>query len=236
MVFCPKVLSSSYVWQISKLGWSASKDYYLHFPIKNIDDIPDYNKEISLSIIATIIGFDLNEDWYSFYCCDCSKKLSKNDDETNAEPFNCDGCGGVSDVYSKVGVVIRVQYETESASFVLFDRHVKNVIHQGSIIAVKQIDHKQLHQSGWRLVQAEKEMGEMEVWDDKLLEGVVFGIDLQVHYLASFCRSSTRHRFATPVSPSKSVGVWYKSISFFGTRGRRRATKAGDGKVSNGGR
>lgn len=85
-------------------------------------------------------------------------------------------------------------------------------------------------------MQAEKEMGKIEVWDDNLLEGVVFGIDLQVHYLASFCRSSMRHRFANHVSPSKSVGVWYKSISFVGTRGRRMVIEAGGSRASNRGR
>ncbi|CAH1453980.1 unnamed protein product [Lactuca virosa] len=51
------------------------EDYYLCFPIKDIDDIPDYNE---------------------------------------------------------VRVVIRVQDETGSASFVLFDRHVKDLIHRGN--------------------------------------------------------------------------------------------------------
>ncbi|CAI9297384.1 unnamed protein product [Lactuca saligna] len=75
---------------------AKKEDYYLRFPIKNIDDILNYNKEISLSIIATVIGFDLDECWYSFYCRDCSNKVSTNDDDINVEPFTCDGCGGVS--------------------------------------------------------------------------------------------------------------------------------------------
>ncbi|CAH1426927.1 unnamed protein product [Lactuca virosa] len=50
----------------------------------------------------------------------------------DGEPFNCNGCRGVSDVFGKVRVVIRVQDETESASFVLFDRHVKDLIHRGN--------------------------------------------------------------------------------------------------------
>ncbi|XP_023747872.1 uncharacterized protein LOC111896084 [Lactuca sativa] len=42
---------------------AKAEDYYLRFPIKNIDDIPDYNEEKCLSIIATTIGFDLDERW-----------------------------------------------------------------------------------------------------------------------------------------------------------------------------
>nr|KAJ0217173.1 hypothetical protein LSAT_V11C300155850 [Lactuca sativa] len=92
------------------------KDYYLRFQIKNIDDILDYNEE----------------GWYSFYCHDCSKKVTKNSDDSDGEPFNFNGCGGVSDVFGKVRVVIRVQDETGSTSFVLFDRHVKDLIRRGN--------------------------------------------------------------------------------------------------------
>ncbi|CAI9281065.1 unnamed protein product [Lactuca saligna] len=80
----------------------AFEDYYLCFPIKNIDDIPDYNE------------------------------VTKNGDDNDGEPFNCNGCGGVSDVFRKVRVVIRVQDETGSASFVLVDRHVKDFIHRNN--------------------------------------------------------------------------------------------------------
>ncbi|CAH1439858.1 unnamed protein product [Lactuca virosa] len=75
------------------------EDYYLRSQIKNIDDIPDYNE------------------------------VTKNGDDSDGEPFNCNGCGGFSDVFGKVRFVIPVQDETVSASFVLFNRHVKNLIH-----------------------------------------------------------------------------------------------------------
>ncbi|XP_052625951.1 uncharacterized protein LOC128132969 [Lactuca sativa] len=78
------------------------KDYYLRFQIKNIDDILDYNE------------------------------VTKNSDDSDGEPFNFNGCGGVSDVFGKVRVVIRVQDETGSTSFVLFDRHVKDLIRRGN--------------------------------------------------------------------------------------------------------
>lgn len=57
-------------------------------------------QEVGLSIIATIIGFDFDEGWYNFYCRTCSKKVAKNDDTVD-EPFDCEACGGVSDVYGK---------------------------------------------------------------------------------------------------------------------------------------
>ncbi|KAL7616288.1 hypothetical protein Lser_V15G01849 [Lactuca serriola] len=64
---------------------------------------------------------DYNEEgWYSFYCRDCSKK--------------------------EVGVVIRVQDETGSASLVLFDRHVKDLIHRGNHWLIEKISKDQRRQ------------------------------------------------------------------------------------------
>ncbi|CAI9297151.1 unnamed protein product [Lactuca saligna] len=108
------------------------EDYYLRFQIKNIDEIPDFNEKVGLTIIATIIGFDMDDGWYSFYCRDCSKKITKNDDDVDASPFHYDGCAFVSDVFGKIRIVVRVQDESGSSSFVLFERHVKDLIHRGN--------------------------------------------------------------------------------------------------------
>nr|KAJ0202591.1 hypothetical protein LSAT_V11C500262990 [Lactuca sativa] len=74
----------------------------------------------------------MDEGWYSFYYCDCPKKVTKNDVDVDAGPFHRDGCGLVSDVYRKIRIVVRVQDETGSTSFVLFQRHVKDLIHRGN--------------------------------------------------------------------------------------------------------
>ncbi|CAI9284982.1 unnamed protein product [Lactuca saligna] len=108
------------------------EDYYLLFQIKNIDEIPDFTEEVGLTIIVTIIGFDMDDGWYSFYCCDFSKKVTKNDDDVDAGTFHCDGCGFVSDVFGKIRIVVCVQDESGSSSFVLFERHVKDLIHRGN--------------------------------------------------------------------------------------------------------
>nr|KAJ0205901.1 hypothetical protein LSAT_V11C500236140 [Lactuca sativa] len=108
------------------------EDYYPRFQIKNIYEIPDFTEEVGLTIITTIIGFDMDDGWYSFYCRDCSKKVTKNDDDVDADPFHCDGCGFVSDVFGKIMIVVRVQDESGSCSFVLFERHVKDLIHRGN--------------------------------------------------------------------------------------------------------
>ncbi|CAH1448680.1 unnamed protein product [Lactuca virosa] len=122
------------------------EDYYLRFQIKNIDEIPNLNEEVVLTIIATIIDFDMDEGWYSFYCHDYSKKVTKNDVDVDAGPFHCDGCGLVSDVYEKIRIVVRVQDETGSSSFVLFERHVKNLIHRGNQWLMEKIAKDQGHQ------------------------------------------------------------------------------------------
>nr|KAJ0216247.1 hypothetical protein LSAT_V11C300133810 [Lactuca sativa] len=49
------------------------------------------------------------------------KLVTKNDDDIDASPFYCDGCGFVSDVHGKI--VVCVQDESGSSSFVLFEHH-----------------------------------------------------------------------------------------------------------------
>nr|KAJ0212478.1 hypothetical protein LSAT_V11C400195910 [Lactuca sativa] len=100
---------------------SKPEDYYLHFQIKNIDDIPDYNE------------------------------VTKNGDDSDGEPFNYNGCGGVSDVFGKVRVIIRVQDETRSASFVLFDRHVEDLIY---------------HDNQWLMEKISKDQGRQKIPDE----------------------------------------------------------------------
>nr|KAJ0216670.1 hypothetical protein LSAT_V11C300132540 [Lactuca sativa] len=103
-----------YVWPTSKLVMflhvnlklitvrlvvANPEHYYLRFPIKNIDDIPDYSK------------------------------VAKNDDDSATKPFMCDGFGRVSSLHGKV--IVRVQDKSGSSSFVLFEHHVKDLLHRG---------------------------------------------------------------------------------------------------------
>nr|KAJ0215633.1 hypothetical protein LSAT_V11C300153060 [Lactuca sativa] len=86
------------------------------------------NQEIGLSIIAIIIGFDFEEGWYSFYSRDCSEKVTKMVMIVMVNRLTVMG----HVLIFRVRVVILVQDETGSASFVLFDRHVKDVIHRNN--------------------------------------------------------------------------------------------------------
>nr|KAJ0203631.1 hypothetical protein LSAT_V11C500282800 [Lactuca sativa] len=73
--------------------------------------------EVGLTIIATII-------------------ITKNDDDIVIGPFNCDSCEVVSDVYGN-----------GSSSFVLFERHVKDLIHRGKQWLREKISKDQGHQN-----------------------------------------------------------------------------------------
>ncbi|CAH1432510.1 unnamed protein product [Lactuca virosa] len=158
------------------------EDYYLRFQIKNIDEIPDFNEEVGLTIIATIIGFDMDDGWYSFYCRDCSKKVTKNDDDVDAGPFHCDGCGFVSDVFGKIRIVVRVQDESGSSSFVLFERHVKDLIHRGN---------------QWLMDKIAKDQGRQQIPDEfKILlnKKFVFKVQISMFNLQNNYRAYTVHK------------------------------------------
>nr|KAJ0220664.1 hypothetical protein LSAT_V11C200056600 [Lactuca sativa] len=98
------------------------------------------------------------------------QELTKNGDDNDGEPFNCDGCGGVSDVDDKLRVVIRVQDETGSASFVLFDRHAKDVIHRENHWLMEKIANisKFNLQNNYHAYTIHK------MTDDELVVGVIF--------------------------------------------------------------
>ncbi|CAI9264161.1 unnamed protein product [Lactuca saligna] len=158
------------------------EDYYLRFQIKNIDEIPDFNEEVGLTIIATIIGFDMDDGWYSFYCRDCSKKVTKNHDDVDAGPFHCDGCGFVSDVFGKIRIVVCVQDESGSSSFVLFERHVKDLIHRGN---------------QWLMDKIAKDQGRQQIPDEfKILlnKKFVFKVQISMFNLQNNYRAYTVHK------------------------------------------
>ncbi|CAI9288415.1 unnamed protein product [Lactuca saligna] len=131
-------------------------------------------QEVGLTIIDTIIGFDLDDGWYSFYCRDCYKKVTKNDD-IDAGPFHCDDCGFVSDVFGKIRIVVRVQDESGSSSFVLFERHVKDLIRRGN---------------QWLMEKIAKDQGRQQIRDE-------FKILLNKKVLAEVFKWSPNHQHHT---------------------------------------
>ncbi|CAH1445070.1 unnamed protein product [Lactuca virosa] len=138
--------------------------------------------EVGLTIIATIIGFDMDDGWYSFYCCDCSKKVTKNDDDVDAGPFHCVGCRFVSDVFGKIRIVVRVQDESGSSSFVLFERHVKDLIHRGN---------------QWLMEKIAKDQGRQQIPDEfKILlnKKFVFKVPISMLNLQNNYRVYTVHK------------------------------------------
>ncbi|XP_023754001.1 uncharacterized protein LOC111902393 [Lactuca sativa] len=68
-----------------------------------------------------------------FYVWPTSKlvMVAKNDDDSATKPFMCDGFGRVSSLHGKIRVIVRVQDKSGSSSFVLFEHHVKDLLHRG---------------------------------------------------------------------------------------------------------
>ncbi|CAH1422718.1 unnamed protein product [Lactuca virosa] len=120
------------------------EDYYLRFQIKNIDEIPDFNEEVGLTIIATIIGFDMDDGW--------------------------------------IRIVVRVQDESGSSLFVLFERHVKDLIHRGN---------------QWLMEKLAKDQGRQQIPDEfKILlnKKFVFKVQISMFNLQNNYRAYTVHK------------------------------------------
>nr|KAJ0214266.1 hypothetical protein LSAT_V11C400175370 [Lactuca sativa] len=102
-------LSFFYIWLNSKLGVPQVGNCLFGSRLHINDDIPhilESKERLVLFLLSRLF-----------------KKVAKNDDDSVAEHFNCDGCGGVSEVYGKIKVVVRVQDESGSSSFLSFGHH-----------------------------------------------------------------------------------------------------------------
>ncbi|XP_023740735.1 uncharacterized protein LOC111888845 [Lactuca sativa] len=118
------------------------------FTLKLNSYISEHQNENALVIILLCMAshkLHINDDMH--HISEFKKAyVTKNGDDSDGEPFNCNGYGGVFDVFDKVRVGIHVQDETGSASFVLFDRHVKDLIHRGNHWLMEKISKDQGHQ------------------------------------------------------------------------------------------
>nr|XP_043611794.1 uncharacterized protein LOC122583457 [Erigeron canadensis] len=99
----------------------------------------------SCVVIATIIKIHADDDWYYVACTKCGKKVDRSvttledgdTDVTQTATFDCGECGTVTDVYPRIKVQIRVQDDTGSISFVLFERDVTAYIGKPASVLLK---------------------------------------------------------------------------------------------------
>nr|KAJ0194157.1 hypothetical protein LSAT_V11C800452350 [Lactuca sativa] len=134
-------------------------------------------------IIATIIGFDLYDGWYSFYCRDCSKKVTKMMMILILALFTV-MVVDLSRMYleTKIRIVVRVQDESGSSSFVLFKRHVKDLIHRGN---------------QWLMGKIAKDQGRQQIPDEfKILlnKKFVFKVQISMFNLQNNYHAYTVHK------------------------------------------
>nr|XP_043638077.1 uncharacterized protein LOC122609058 [Erigeron canadensis] len=103
------------------------------------------NTPASCVVVATIIKIQAKNGWYYLAYAKCSKKVECSlaeieDIDTDVAPsatFDYGECGKITDVYPRIKLQIRVQDDTGSASFVLFQRDVTAYINKPASMLLK---------------------------------------------------------------------------------------------------
>ncbi|KAI3726888.1 hypothetical protein L1987_66694 [Smallanthus sonchifolius] len=130
-----RVLSSQTVYPVRQ-------DFVVDTPKKHVDKINDIEMEMSCVVVATIKIVQENYGWFYAACRNCQKKvMTKSEylekfDVVGEEILNlppsaliCPKCNTEStSITTKFKVQVRVQDETGSVSFVLFDSHVLKIV------------------------------------------------------------------------------------------------------------
>ncbi|XP_056683440.1 replication protein A 70 kDa DNA-binding subunit B isoform X1 [Spinacia oleracea] len=92
---------------------------------KQLDEIPDTNKECFCATVATIVGFEKDTNWYYNSCKSCNKKV----DYEGGGRYWCIKCDShVKSAPPRYKVTVSVEDDSGSASFVMFDREVFQAI------------------------------------------------------------------------------------------------------------
>ncbi|GJY65696.1 replication protein A 70 kDa DNA-binding subunit B [Tanacetum coccineum] len=106
--------------------YKKPSDSYTRFPVKNIEELYEISEATGCVIIAKVLRIVADQGWYYMICNKCKSKANKSQ-TTNC--YNCGRCDEeVSDVYPRIKVQIRMQDETGSTSFWLFQQEICKLI------------------------------------------------------------------------------------------------------------
>ncbi|GJZ93654.1 nucleic acid-binding, OB-fold protein [Tanacetum coccineum] len=106
--------------------YKKPSDSYTRFPVKNIEELYEISEATGCVIIAKVLRIVADQGWYYMICNKCKSKANKSQ-TTNC--YNCGRCDEeVSDVYPRIKVQIRLQDETGSTSFWLFQQEICKLI------------------------------------------------------------------------------------------------------------
>ncbi|PWA62017.1 replication factor-A carboxy-terminal domain protein [Artemisia annua] len=116
------------------------EDYYSQFPLKTIDELYDLSEPTGCVVIGKVLKIVNDHGWYYMLCSNCNSVVKQSENNETERDFNCDNCQKKADLFPRIKIHIRVQDETGSATFCLFQQDVAKLIGKSIGYLISKID------------------------------------------------------------------------------------------------
>ncbi|GJY76551.1 replication protein A 70 kDa DNA-binding subunit B [Tanacetum coccineum] len=116
------------------------EDYYSQFPLKSIDELYELSEPIGCVVIGKVLKIVNDQGWYYTICSNCNSVVKPLDAQQRDKSYNCENCKKNADVYPRIKIQIRVQDDSGSASFCLFQTEVAKLLGKSVAYLISKID------------------------------------------------------------------------------------------------
>ncbi|GJZ44674.1 replication protein A 70 kDa DNA-binding subunit C-like protein [Tanacetum coccineum] len=116
------------------------EDYYSQFPLKSIDELYELSEPTGCVVIGKVLKIVNDQGWYYTICSNCNSVVKPLDAQQRDKNYNCENCKKKADLYPRIKVHIRVQDESGSASFCLFQSEVAKLLGKSVAYLISKID------------------------------------------------------------------------------------------------
>ncbi|GKA78849.1 nucleic acid-binding, OB-fold protein [Tanacetum coccineum] len=116
------------------------EDYYSQFPLMTIDELYDLSEPTGCVVIGKVLKIVNDQGWYYTICSKCNSVVKPLDAEQSERDYNCENCKKKADLFPRIKIQIRVQDDTGSTSFCLFQQDVTKVLGKSVTYLISKID------------------------------------------------------------------------------------------------
>ncbi|GKE19587.1 nucleic acid-binding, OB-fold protein [Tanacetum coccineum] len=116
------------------------EDYYSQFSFKTIDELYDLSEPTGCVVIGKVLKIVNDQGSYYMICSNCNSVVKPLEGKQRDQNYNCENCKKKVDLYPRIKIQIRVQDETGTASFCLFQQDVAKVLGKSVAYLISKID------------------------------------------------------------------------------------------------
>nr|GEV64806.1 replication factor A carboxy-terminal domain protein [Tanacetum cinerariifolium] len=116
------------------------KDYYSQFLLKSINELYELSEPTGCVVIGKVLKIVNDQGWYYTVCSNCNNVVKPLDAQQKDKNYNCENCKKMADLYLRIKIQIRVQDESGSASFCVFQTEVAKLLGKSVAYLISKID------------------------------------------------------------------------------------------------